>query len=86
MKPNLKKIMIIYWQNTIKRITIYLMNSNFYLNLPFTNNESEFLFDLNQTPTDEEIVVLNNEGDDANAIDQIASDDCFTSCINERRE
>lgn len=54
------------------------MNYNFDLNLPVTSNESEFLFDLNQTPTDEEIVVFNNEDDVANAIDEIVSNDCFS--------
>lgn len=40
------------------------MNSNFDLNLPFIPNEKVFLFDLNQTPTNEEIVVLNDEDGD----------------------
>ena len=37
------------------------MDSNFYLNLPYIANENEFLFDLNQTPTDEEVDTLDNE-------------------------
>ncbi|XP_013658179.1 uncharacterized protein LOC106362896 [Brassica napus] len=37
------------------------MDSNFDLNLPYIANENEFLFDLNQTPTVEEIDTLDNE-------------------------
>lgn len=53
------------------------MNSNFDLNLQFISNATKFLFDLNQNPTDEKIVEFNNKDDDANGIDQIASNDCF---------
>lgn len=38
------------------------MNSNFDLNLPFIDEETGFLFDQNQTPTNVEI--LNTEDDD----------------------
>ena len=40
------------------------MDSNFDLNLSYIANENEFLFDLNQTPTNEEVDALNNEDDD----------------------
>ena len=40
------------------------MDSNFDLNLSYIANENEFLFDLNQTPTNEEVDALNNDDDD----------------------
>lgn len=50
------------------------MSSNFDLNLPFIVNESEFLFDLNQTPIDEDVDVFHNEDDDvAMVTDQVDS-------------
>ena len=50
------------------------MDSNFYLNLPYIANENEFLFDLNQTPTDEE-VDLDNEKEEEDDDDDDDDDD-----------
>ncbi|KAF2593596.1 hypothetical protein F2Q70_00044858 [Brassica cretica] len=51
------------------------MDSNFDLNLPYIANENEFLFDLNQTPIDEEVDLDNEEEEDVDDDDDDDDDD-----------
>ena len=55
------------------------MSSNFDLNLSFIVNESEFLFDLNQTPIDEDVHVFHNEDDDVAMVPDQVDSNSFSS-------
>ncbi|KAJ0265244.1 hypothetical protein HA466_0015680 [Hirschfeldia incana] len=62
------------------------MESNFDLNLPYIDHENEFLFDLNQTPTDEEVETLdlhNEEEDDGLVNSHVYASDLFTETDQE---